>query len=309
VSDPPSGPLAGITIVDLTRYLPGPYCTRLLADLGAAVIKVEGRGGDPMRSIEWYDLLNRGKQIVELDFASFAGRAELDALVGGADVCVEGFRPSTARALGVDAATLATRSPALIHCSISGYGQGGPQAGRAGHDLNYQAEAGLLDRDPRMPPLLTADITAGLHAAVAILAALLQRDRAAGRDRVPQHASAGTRGALLDISLLQAAASWAAFIPPAKLRGDYACYNLYETADRAHVALGALERKFWMVFCRHVQRGDWVDDQFAPDPRRTALIEEVRVLIGSRTADQWARELLPLDCCVSIIGGGGPARA
>ena len=296
MSDPASGPLTGTTIVDLTRYLPGPYCTRLLADLGAAVIKVEAPGGDPMRGIEWYESLNRGKQIVEVDLASAAGRTEVDALLARADVCVEGFRPSTARALGVDGATLAARYPALVHCSISGFGQRGPDAGRAGHDLNYQAEAGLLDANPRMPQLLVADITAGLHAAIGILAALTQRQRTSA-------------GATLDISLLQAAASWAAFIAPAKLRGDYACYNLYETADGAHVALGALEPKFWAAFCRHVERESWIADQFAPDPRRTVLLDDVRMLIRSRTADHWARELLPLDCCVSIIGRGARARA
>lgn len=294
--DSTSGPLTGTNIVDLTRYLPGPYCTRLLADLGAAVIKVEAPGGDPMRGIDWYGPLNRGKQIVEVDLASSAGRTEVDALLSRADVCVEGFRPATARALGLDGVTLAARYPALVHCSISGYGQRGPGAGRAGHDLNYQAEAGLLDANPRMPPLLVADITAGLHAAIAVLGALMTRQRTSA-------------GATLDISLLQAAASWAEFIPPPKLRGDYACYNVYVTADDAHVALGALEPKFWATFCRHIGRENWIADQFSPDPRRTMLLDDVRTLIRSRTADHWARELLPLDCCVSIIGRGAGARA
>jgi crotonobetainyl-CoA:carnitine CoA-transferase CaiB-like acyl-CoA transferase len=276
--------LAGVTVIDLTRYLPGPYCTRLLADLGATVIKVEMPSGDPMRGVDWYDLLNRGKQIVEIDLASPKGRLELDELLARAGVCVEGFRPSTARALGVDGATLRARHPKLVHCSISGYGQQGPGAERAGHDLNYQAEAGLLDAVPRMPPLLVADITAGLHATIAILAALVAQ-----------------RGVSIDVSLLKAAGSWMPFVPPPKLRGDFACYNLYETSDGAHVALGALEAKFWARFCTHAGRGDWIADQFAPDPRRAALVEEVRTLFLSRDAEYWARELLPLDLCVSIV--------
>ena len=276
--------LEGLTVVDLTRYLPGPYCTRLLGDLGASIVKVEPPSGDPMRGIDWYDLLNRGKQIVRLDLAAPGGRAELDALLSRADVCVEGFRPSTARALGVDGAALAARHPRLVHCSISGYGQTGPRAERAGHDLNYQADAGLLDAGRRMPSLLVADITAGLHATIAILAALVAR-----------------RGTTIDVSLVQAAASWLPFVPPPKLRGDYACYQLYETADGGHVALGALEPKFWERFCRHVGREAWIADQFAPDPRRTALLEEVRALFRSREAACWSLELLPLDCCASIL--------
>ena len=292
----PSGdPLDGLTVVDLTRYVPGPYCTRLLADLGAAVIKVEAPAGDPMRGIGWYDLLNTGKRIVRLDLAGADGRAELERLLSRADVCVEGFRPQSARALGVDGPALAARFPALVHCSISGYGQRGPDASRAGHDLNYQAGAGLLDASRRMPALLVADITAGLHATIAILAALGRRHRTGA-------------GAVIDVSLAAAAASWAAFLPPPTLRGDYACYNLYETADGAHVALGALEPKFWAAFCRHVGREAWIPEQFAPDPRRTALLDEVRALFRSRTSAEWEHDLLPIDCCVSIVGGGA-ARA
>ena len=258
-------PLRRVTVVDLTRYLPGPYCTRLLADLGATIVKVEPPQGDPGRGVAWYDLLNHGKQIVTLDFHSPTALDELHALLADADVCVEGFKPATARAIGVDGATLSQRYPDLVHCSISGYGQQGPNAERAAHDLNYQGDAGLLGTPPRMPGLLIADITGGLHATIAILAALVSR-----------------RGAALDISLVEAARAWTPFLPPPVLRGDFACYYVYETADGHWMALGALEPKFWARFCRHVRRDEWVPLQFCEDPRRTEMLNDVKALFRSR---------------------------
>jgi alpha-methylacyl-CoA racemase len=308
-------PLSGIAVVDLTRYLPGPYCTRLLADLGAHVIKIEPPEGDPMRGVAWpvspvvsprpaawdasrsqagpnlssgmYDFLNSGKEIVTLDLRESGGRDELHRLLASAAVCVEGFKPATARAIGVDGATLAARYPDLVHCSISGYGQEGPHADRAAHDINYQADAGLLSGPPRVPHLLIADITGALHATIAILAALVAR-----------------RGVALDISLLDAARSWVPFSPPPVLCGDFACYNVYETADHRHVALGALEPKFWERFCRRVGRPEWVALQFAPDPDRSALLTDVRALFRSRMRDEWLGELVPADCCLAAIADG-----
>ena len=284
-------PLSGIRVVDLTRYLPGPYCTRMLADLGAEVVKVEPPSGDPMRTVAWYGLLNAGKRVVTLDLREPPGRAGLDDLLTRADVCVEGFRPSTARALGVDAATLRARHPRLVHCSISGYGQRGPDAERAGHDLNYQAEAGLLGGKPSVPSMLVADITGAFHATIRIVAAL-----------VAQRVSGA--GDAIDVSLAAAAASWAAFAPPPVLRGHYACYNVYETSDARWVALGALEPKFWERFCKGVGRGGWIPFQFAPDPARTEVLLEAEAIFRGRTADEWSRTLSPLDCCFSLVPGG-----
>ena len=286
-----SDALAGITVVDLTRYLPGPYCTRMLADLGADVVKIEPPRGDPMRGIAWYDLLNHGKRIVTIDFRASSGREALHALLADAAVCVEGFKPSTARAIGVDGASLAARYPSLVHCSISGYGQSGPDADRAAHDINYQSDAGLLDATnvPRVPQLLVADITAAYHATIGILGALVAR-----------------KGATLDISLFAAAKSWVPFLPPPKLRGDFACYNVYETSDGGWVALGALESKFWERFCQQVGRPEWVTLQFAGDPDRTMLIAKVRALFASRRRDEWLNELQPLDCCISAIAVPAP---
>jgi alpha-methylacyl-CoA racemase len=280
--------LDGVTVVDLTRYLPGPYCTRILADLGATVIKVEPPGGDPMRSLVWYDLLNAGKRIVTIDFRSGNAAGELAALLTNADVCVEGFRPSTARALGVDAAALRTRHPRLVHCSISGYGQTGKDAERAGHDLNYQVEAGLLGEHPTMPSMLVADLTGALHAVIRILAALVERSRTGS-------------GIALDVALLDAAAAWVPFIPPPILRGDHACYNVYETSDGKQIALGALEAKFWARFCERLQKPEWIARQFSEEPDRSRLVNEVRALIRSRSQSAWRQTFDSVDCCLTIV--------
>jgi alpha-methylacyl-CoA racemase len=299
--------LEGITVVDLTRYLPGPYCTRLLADLGARVIKIEPPQGDPMRHVAWpafalagfgaasmasssgvYDWLNAGKKIVTLDLRDAASREELHAFLTTAAVCVEGFKPATARAIGVDGATLAARYPNLVHCSITGYGQQGPDAERAAHDVNYQADAGLLTAvgSPQVPPLLIADVTGAYRAAIEVLAALVAR-----------------RGATLDVSLVDAARAWVPLVPPPVLRGDFACYNVYETSDAGFIALGALESKFWERFCRGVGRPEWVSQQFASGQTRTALLDDVRALFRSRPQAAWLATLMPLDCCVSAIAG------
>jgi alpha-methylacyl-CoA racemase len=257
----------------------------MLADLGAAVVKVEPLSGDPMRGIAWYELLNAGKRVVRLDLRDAEGRAELDAMLASARVCVEGFRPATARALGVDAASLRARHSRLVHCSISGYGQSGPDAERAGHDLNYQAEAGLLAGSTSTPPLLIADITGALHATIRILAAL---------------AGSGG-GASLDVSLAAAARAWTPFLPPPTLRGDYACYNVYQTGDGHAVALGALEAKFWIRFCRAAGRDAWIPLQFAADPQRSELLRETAGLFRARTLVECIDQFAPVDCCFSAI--------
>lgn len=302
-------PLEGTTVVDLTRQLPGPYCTRLLADLGAQIVKIEDpRGGDPARSMPplddgvgvYFRFLNHGKQSVALDLRDAAARDALHAILARADVCVEGFRPATARGLGVDAASLHERYPRLVHCSISGYGQSGPYTNDSGHDLNYQARAGLvgLHGTPRVPDLLVADVTAGLKAALGIVAALAGRTQSGS-------------GASLDVALHDAATDWLPIAAPWALSDDaraelpvtglYACYNVYETADGEWLALGALEAKFWERFCRQLGREAWVRLQYADEPQRSQLVEDVRALIRTRSRDVWLREFDGVDCCLSRV--------
>jgi crotonobetainyl-CoA:carnitine CoA-transferase CaiB-like acyl-CoA transferase len=279
-------PLDGIRVLDLTRLLPGAYATLLLAQLGADVVKIEDpRGGDTMRSLaggpsRFFEPLSRGKRSVTLDLRSPDAVAVLDALLARADVFVESFRPSTARRLGVDAAEIRTRHPRIVCASMSGFGQSGPYAERAAHDINYQALAGLL-RPPRLPGPLVGDIGSAQQAALAIVAALFERSRT------------GT-GSAIDISLHEAALAWSMF--PATDDLDRARYNVYETADGLWLALGALEEKFWTGFCER-----------AGLPT-TANADDVQRVIRSRTRDAWLALFADADVCLTTVHTPDEAR-
>ena len=271
--------LDGVRVLDLTRLLPGAYATLLLADLGADVVKVEDpRGGDTMRTLRggpsrYFEPLNRGKRSLTLDLRKPEAAAVLDALIARADVVIESFRPSTARRLGVDAATLRARHPRLICASISGFGQDGPYVERAAHDINYQALAGLL-RPPALPGPLIGDIGSAHQAALAIAAALVER------------AWTGA-GRAIDISIHEAAFAWSIFPTTGDLA--QACYNVYETADGQWLALGALESKFWTGFCERI--GVSV----------TASVDEVREVMRSRTREAWLQIFADADVCLTTV--------
>jgi crotonobetainyl-CoA:carnitine CoA-transferase CaiB-like acyl-CoA transferase len=272
-------PLQGVRVLDLTRLLPGAYATLLLADLGADVVKVEDpRGGDTMRTLNggpsrYFEPLNRGKRSLTLDLRKPESGAVLDALIARADVTIESFRPSTARRLGVDAAALRARHPRLICASISGFGQSGPYVERAAHDINYQALAGLL-RPPKLSGPLVGDIGSAHQAALAIVAALVERSRT------------GT-GSTIDISIHEAAAAWAVFPTTDDLA--QACYNIYETADGKWLALGALEKKFWTGFCERLGLAV------------TASEDEVRRAIQSRPREHWLAMFADADVCLTTV--------
>jgi crotonobetainyl-CoA:carnitine CoA-transferase CaiB-like acyl-CoA transferase len=296
-----SFPLSGVLVLDLTRLVPGAFATLMLAELGAEVIKVEDpRGGDPMRNMPplldgrgLYDLLlNRGKKSVALDLRAPESAGVLDRLVARSDVVVESFRPSTAKRLGVSADRLRAVHPRLIHCSITGYGQTGPYAERPGHDLNYVAISGVLDFDrpdpTTLPRMFLADIGGGaMSAVIGILAALFGRERTG-------------EGASLDVSMHEAALYWV-MLPAARelvddghratgelpTFGQHACYNVYRTRDGEHVALGALEPKFWDVFCRALGRQELVERQLTEGADQAAVLDEIRRTFASRTRDEW----------------------
>jgi crotonobetainyl-CoA:carnitine CoA-transferase CaiB-like acyl-CoA transferase len=310
-------PLDGVRVLDLTRLLPGAYATLLLADLGAAVIKIEDpRGGDPMRAMPplahgtsvYFELLNRNKQSVTLDLRSPDAPPVLDALAARADVLVDSFRPQTARRFGVDPETLRKRHPRLVCASITGFGQHGPYVDRAAHDINYQALGGLLTarrpegRAPEVPRLLTADIGAALNAVAGVLAALFQRERTGA-------------GASVDVSIHEAALSWLLF-PAARwlvgggnddprevpIGGDDACYNIYETRnDDEYVALGALEPKFWAAFCDRIARPDLIPFQNAAPAGKAGVLAQVRAIMRTRTRDQWLALFADIDVCLSAV--------
>ena len=236
-------PLDGVRILDLTRLLPGAYATLLLADLGADVVKLEDpRGGDGMRRLTagappWFELLNRNKRSATLDLRSPDAAPVLDALAARADVIVDSFRPAAARRLGVNEERLRARHRRLICASITGFGRDGPYVDRAAHDINYQALAGLLTRDPRLPGPLIADISSSFQTALGIVAALVERSRTG-------------EGRVVDVSIHEAALAWSMFPATGDLAGP--CYTLYETADGEWLALGALESKFWAGFCDRI---------------------------------------------------------
>lgn len=307
------GKLSGITVVDLTQFLPGPMMTLMMADQGARVIKIEPAAGDPTRSqapfenghATWFANLNRGKHSVVLDLKSAPGKARLAELVREADVFVEGFRPGVMKRLGFDWPAVRALNPRIVYCSISGYGQKGPRAGEAGHDLNYQSLTGLLaiqpgplDR-PVIPPALVADIGGGtMPAVINILLALRQRD-------------ATGEGVYLDVAMTDAMFTFAwyayaignatgKFPPPGALRlvGALARYQLYPTKDGRIVACGAVEQKFWLAFCDVIGLPAALrDDAATPEATKKAAAE----LVARETAAHWAPKFAAADCCVTIM--------
>ena len=286
-------PLTGIRILDLTRLLPGAYATLILADLGAEVIKIEDPdGGDTMRSLPvspaspaYFDLLNRGKRSVTLNLRSPNAGAVLDALLATADVLLDSFRPSTASRLGVDSASLRSRHPHLITISIIGFGRDGPLADSAAHDINFQAAAGLI-RPPLLPGPLVGDVGSAMQAAIAALAALLERQKTG-------------RGAAIDITIASAARAWSLFPTTADLAS--ACYQIYEAADGRWLALGALETKFWRVFCEGIGCPHLVPLQHARGEEGERVVAEIRAVVRRQTSDEWLALFAGRDACLTRV--------
>jgi crotonobetainyl-CoA:carnitine CoA-transferase CaiB-like acyl-CoA transferase len=299
-------PLDGIRVLDFTRYIPGPYCTLLLASMGADVVKIEAPPlGDPMRHLsapgnEW---LNRSKRSAVVDFRSEGGAAALQRLAARADVLVEGFRPGVLARHGLGAAELCAANPRLIYCSLTGYGPEGPLAARGGHDVNYVALGGLLAANeaggaPVLPRVQLADMTGGLLAALAVLAALHARERTG-------------RGQTVDVSLLEGVRAlmsvpYARGLPssdqPDELGGEYACYNVYRCRDGRHVSVGALEPKFWEALVAALGLSGEAREQWPQsDQTRRAGVDAVRATFATRDRDDWVRALAAVDACVEPV--------
>jgi alpha-methylacyl-CoA racemase len=285
-------PLAGTLVVDLSRLLPGPLAARLLADLGARVIKVEEpslgdpiRGTPPMRESvgSLAAILLSGVESIALDLKEPAGREVLGRLLEKADVLLESFRPGTLARLGFPFAELKARYPRLVVCSLSGWGQQGPYALRAGHDLGYLAVAGALAPTAQMPAVQVADQIGAWSAAASILAALIERQRT-GEGRTID-------ASLLDAGIHANVVGWAVEAGGPKrvkerlpLSGAFPCYNLYETADGRVLALAALEPHFWRRFCVAAGREDLIRRQYSASRR---VHRQVAELIRSRTLASW----------------------
>ena len=292
--------LDGVRVLDLSRLLPGGYCTQLLQAQGATVTKVESLAGDPIRSLPggaaYFEVLHQGKQLLTLDLHSPSGRQAFLGLVLDADVLVEGFRPGRMERMDLGYAALAAINPALVYCAITGYGSSGAMARRAGHDLNYLARSGALslmprhDRVPAIPGILVADLAGGLQAAFLIAAAL------AGR------AQTG-RGRRVEVSMADLMQSWTA-LPRAvqragligvSLTGELPCYHVYSVAD-GFLTVAALESAFWAEFCHAIDRDDLTGRQFDP-----AAIEAVQATLGGASRAEWAARFGDRDVCVEPV--------
>ncbi len=328
-------PLAGIRVLDLSRLLPGGFCSLLLADFGADVLKVEDTGmGDYIRwsppYIEGVDdsaksalflSLNRNKRSIRLDLKNERGRDALLALVRDHDVVLESFRPGVLDRLGVGYERMREVNPGIVYCAISGYGQTGPKREASGHDMNYLGLVGLLGLTgergggvgggPIQSAGQIADLGGGaLMAAFGILAALHERDGAPARDGRPGREGSG-RGQIVDVSMADGALSWLAMVAagyfadgvvPGRgdlpLAGSLICYRPYECAD-GWVTLGALEPKFWQAWCRGVGREELIEAQFQP-PGSDAHAQ-VQAIFRERSRAQWESFAREHDCCLEPI--------
>lgn len=313
-------PLSGTRVIDLSRLLPGPFCSQILGDFGADVIKVEDTGfGDPSRIMPPFFegeggaaesaaflFANRNKRSVALDLKHEAGREALRRLVRGADVLLEGFRPGVLDRLGAGWEVLRRENPRLVYCALTGYGQDGPYRDRAGHDINYLGYAGALamtgpaDGAPVPPGIPVADLTGALYAALGILLALRARERTGEGQFVD--------AAMLDgaVSLLWMHAGRALLGErprrrDALLSGARPFYGTYETSDGRYLAVGSLEPKFWETFCRAIGREDLIPLQLAEGADADRLRGEIAAAIRARPLAEWTALFDGLDACVSPV--------
>lgn len=309
--------LSSITVLDLSRLLPGPFCSMLLADLGADVIKVEDpKQGDYIR--QWPPLigknsgfhvvLNRNKRSLTLNLKLPESRELFERLVSKADVVLESFRPGVMARLGLGYDLLKLVNPRLVYCSINGYGCEGKRSQEAGHDINYLARSGILSYSgrsgqPSLSGVQIADLGGGgLLAAFSIVAALLARERLG-------------EGQFIDVPMMDGALSWnclrwGKYLGDGKvprpgddlLNHGFACYNLYETRDGRHMSLGAIEPQFWKNFCEAAEQPHWNQPQyFEPGPHQQVLQQEIASFFKQKTLAEWADLFTGRDCCCEPI--------
>lgn len=306
--------LNGLRVVDFSRYLPGPYASLRLADLGAEVIKVEPPvSGDPARQMGGelggagllYLANNRNKKSVTINLKQKAGQELAFKLASKADVLIESFRPGVASALGIGYQALKEVRPELIYCSLTGYGQTGSMSNLGSHDINYMSISGLLSQmkdkqgKPVQPSFQFADMIGGLAASEAILAALVKRSikqEGAYLDCAITDALVGT---LTLHSVIQKVSGTGYGI--SGITGGIIAYNLYETGDGRYLSLAALEKKFWVNFCRAVNKEEWIKEHFSPAEVSNSTYVEVVELFKSRTLVEWTKFGRDVDCCMTPI--------
>jgi len=304
-------------MLDLSRLLPGPYCSLLLADLGMEVLKVEDlEMGDYMRKMgpvrkqdsAYFLAVNRNKKSMTLNLKVKEGREIFHKLILSYDIVLESFRPGVMDRLGIGYQELKKRNPRVILCSLSGYGQDGPYRERSGHDINYMGLGGVLEligeknQAPVIPGVQIADLAAGgMMSAIAILAAVVHRQKSG-------------EGQYLDVSMLDGVISWLSIhagkyfmdeeLPERGemiLGGRYACYHVYQTKDGRYMALGALEPKFWESFCETIRRRELILKQYLEGQEQLRLIEEIQKLFKTKTQKEWVELFKNADACCEPI--------
>jgi crotonobetainyl-CoA:carnitine CoA-transferase CaiB-like acyl-CoA transferase len=298
-------PLSGVRVVDFSMFVPGPFCSSILADLGAEVIKVEPPRGDPGRAYVpvQFRTENRNKRSIAIDLKNPVSARIIEKLIRRADVAIEGFRPGVAKRLGIDYDTLRKISPKLVYCSISGYGQNGPWRDRPGHDVNYVAAAGALAfpgqwlKAPARSSLPIADMSGGSFAAIAVLSVLHERNRTG-------------KGAHLDLSLFESIFFMAAMRHGLEAQPDprahlFPVNDVFECADGRRLTLGILEEHFWDNFKRCVP--GFERDEFSSDAKRRAHGDSLSALLAKtlqgKPSTEWIalfeKNDIPYDLCVT----------
>ena len=300
-----TGALSGHLVIDLSRLLPGPYCSMILADHGARVIAVEDRrfASDALGELSH---INRNKEHMTLNLKNEAGLAVFRSLVKKADVLLEGFRPGVTARLSIDYDRIGRINPGIVYCSVTGYGQTGRLKNQAGHDVNFLGASGLLSLigfsggPPCIPGVQIGDLAGGLYAAVGVLLALAARQRTGEG----QYIDVSMTDALMTMAPIAAGRMWTDGVPPA--RGDwllshrYACYNVYETADGRHVTVGALENRFWKALCNAFDAPEYGDLQF-DENRREEILDFFRSAFRRKTRDQWMTMFCDRDVCLGGV--------
>ncbi|MFQ5711281.1 MAG: CaiB/BaiF CoA transferase family protein [Candidatus Geothermarchaeales archaeon] len=308
--------LEDITVLDLSRLLPGGYCTLLLADMGAEVIKVEEPTlGDYIR---WFPpfiggvsaqhlISNRNKKSITLNLKAEKGREVFYKLSANSDVILEGFRPGVVERLGVDYKTIKEINPRIIYCSLTGFGQDGPYRDLAAHDINYIGLAGILDltgrpgEPPVIPGVQIADLSGGMFAAIAILSALMARNKTG-------------EGRYIDVAMFDGVVSWLTFhagnylaegAPPVRggtmLSGGAPFYNVYETRDGRYITVGAIENRFWENLCKALGREDLIQDQHSEGERCEEVFSALREIFRGKSRDEWFEALKGSDVCLAPV--------
>jgi len=298
--------LEGIKILDLSRLFPGPYCSMILADLGADVLRIEDRRfageGPGMPTVM------RNKRHMTLNLKHPQGKDIFYRLAREGDVILEGFRPGVTARLGIDYESIKRINKKIIYCSVTGYGQDGPYRNMVGHDVNYLSFGGVLGLngeaggDPVIPPIQVADMAAGgMNAALGIMGALIARQRTG-------------RGQYIDISMLDGIVAmlpfpvsllWGLGQNPRRgdtlLSGRYPCYSVYETREGGFISIGALEPRFWEALCRKLGREDFIPSQYDEGEKKEEIFSFLRATFKTKTREEWMEELKDVDVCLGKV--------